>query len=52
MTDWDSPNAQIAMLAAVGALLMALAVLGLIDMDDTKTNLPPQPAVYQHPEEP
>lgn len=38
--------------AAIGALIVALAVMGVLDMDDTKTNLPPEPAVYQHPEGP
>lgn len=37
------------------ALILAVvfaAIFGALDMDDTKTNLPPEPAVYQHPEEP
>lgn len=39
-------------IAAILAVV-ALAIFGALDMDDTKTNLPPEPpAVYQHPEGP
>lgn len=40
MIDFDSPRAGPIILGAIAALLAALAVLGITDMDDTKTNQP------------
>ena len=59
MSGWDPRNDQRpigdpwAWLGiAVIVIVVLLAMASAIDMDDTRTNLPPEPAVYQHPEGP
>lgn len=37
---FDSPDLAPTILGLVAALMVALAVFGLVDLDDTKTNAP------------
>lgn len=42
----DSPDMVVGLLAAIGALIVALAAFSIIDMDDTEQRRPLPPPVY------